>query len=232
MTKSIADRYLDALKSMEGWVSVSEWATKVGELNPDLLAKADSDALNQNQDTTGLRELAARISSNIARDAYRGQIEIDTSERPRRVRFITKEEHEDHVNTDAEDDVAPLKRDERIRRDISELSQHEKYRMEEFQSIAKHLKQFNGLDFELDHARALLNKDEPGKHHPDNLQFLLKAHNAKKSDNNWVRFTFDEQVEYINTVVKLQSLLSDRTGVHGDVGVLGSLLERLRNVYE
>jgi hypothetical protein len=34
--------------------------------------------------TTGLREIAARVSSNISRGAYAGRIEIDDTERPSR----------------------------------------------------------------------------------------------------------------------------------------------------
>lgn len=46
----------------------------LGELYPDLLAKAEQEASNQLNETTGLRELAARISSGISRGAYDQQI--------------------------------------------------------------------------------------------------------------------------------------------------------------
>jgi len=42
MTKS--QKYLEALKSFDDWVVVSEWATRVGEIYPDLLEKANEQA--------------------------------------------------------------------------------------------------------------------------------------------------------------------------------------------
>lgn len=231
MRKTITNQYLEALKVLNGWTIVSEWATKVGELYPDLLEKANKEAESQAHDTTGLRELAARISSAISRGAYADKIEIDSSDRPRKVRFISKAQYKEHLYVETEEDVAPLRRDEIVKRDLQELNQKEKYRLEEFQSIAKYLKMFNGLEFELDHAQALLNKELPGKHHPDNMQFLLKAHNAKKHNKNWQRFTLDEQIEYIQTVVKLQHLVADKLAIMEDDEVLNALLKRLRSIY-
>jgi hypothetical protein len=64
------------------------------------------------------------------------------------------------------------------------------------------------LDFEVDHSQALLNPDSPGKHHPDNLQLLLKSHNGKKHSKNWERFSLEEQVEYITTAINLQKIVA------------------------
>ena len=146
-------KYLEALKNIEGWVLVSEWAVKVGELNPDLLKKANEEAKNQAQDTTGLREIAARISSTIARGAYINHIEIDSSERPRRIRYVSSEQHDTNVSAEIDEDVAPLKRSELIKLAEQSMSNQEKYRLGEFESISKQLRQFFGLDFELDHAQ-------------------------------------------------------------------------------
>lgn len=231
MGKTITDKYLEALKTINDWALVSEWAVRVGEYYPDILRKADRQAEKQSQETTGLREIAARISSNIARGAYTDQIEIDSSERPRRIRFVTKEQYEESLTAETEEDIAPLKRDEIIKRDLQGLNQKQRYRLEEFQSIARHLKVFNGLEFELDHAQALLNPDSPGAHHPDNLQFLLKAHNGKKHNKSWERFSLDEQIEYIEIVVKLQNIIAHKLGVEEDTGVLEAVLKRLRAVY-
>jgi hypothetical protein len=51
----------------------------------------------------------------------------------------------------------------------------------EFEAIAKQLRGYSGLDFEADHARALLNREKPGAHHPDNLQLIIKAHKAGRA---------------------------------------------------
>ncbi len=44
MTK--AQKYLEALKTFDDWIIVSEWATKVREVYPDLLAEANAQAEN------------------------------------------------------------------------------------------------------------------------------------------------------------------------------------------
>jgi hypothetical protein len=228
---TITEKYLEALKQSNDWITVSDWAIKVGEVYPDLLAKAESEAKNQANDTTGLREIAARISSAIIRGAYQNQIEIDAAERPRKVRYISLSEHDAHVQDDIEDDVEPLKRNEIIGRDSAQLSAHDLYRITEFENISKQLKHFFGLEFEVDHAKALLNPDAPGNHHPDNLQLLLKAHNGKKHNQNWVRFTKDEQVDYILAAINIQKIIATRFLIDCDESVLESLLSRLTSVY-
>lgn len=228
---SITGQYLDALKHIDGFVLVSEWAVKVGELYPDSLEKANQEAKKQANDTTGLRELAARISSAIARGSYHDHIEINTSERPRKVRYISREEHDANVTSEIDEDVAPLKRNEIIKLAVQSMDNAEKYRLEEIDSISKQLKRYFGLDFEVDHAQALLNRDQPGHHHPDNLQLILKAHNAKKNNENWPRFSLEEQVRYIQSVIETQGIVATRLGVEITTDVLDSLLERLKKIY-
>jgi hypothetical protein len=228
---NIREKYLEALKTIDGWVTVSEWAVKVGELYPDLLEKANEEARNQANDTTGLREIAARIGSAIVHGAYTDHIEIDASERPRKVRYVTQEEHEANVLSEIDEDVAPLRRSDIIRLAEQSMSNSDKYRADEFEGIAKQLKRYFGLDFEVDHARALLNPNNPGNHHPDNFQLILKSHNSKKNNDNWERFALDEQVGYIQSVIETQSIVATRLGIEITPDVLGSLLERLRKVY-
>lgn len=228
---NITEQYLEALKQIDDWVLVSEWAIKVGELYPELLEKANQEAARQANDTTGLREIAARISSNINRGAYENKIEIDTSERPRRVRYVPEAVRDAHDAHEVEEDVAPLRRDEIIRSAIEQMGAHDNYRRLEFEAIAKQLKSFFGLEFEVDHAKALLGKDQRGEHHPDNLQLLLKAHNAKKNNDNWERFSIEEQIRYIEASIQLQELVARRFDIDMESSVLGSLLERLKRVY-
>lgn len=227
----ITEKYLEALKQIDDWTQVSDWAVKVGELYPDLLAKAELEAANQANDTTGLREIAARISSSISRGAYAGKIEINDAERPRLIRYLPENEREQHISHDVDEDIAPLKRGDIIKKALEQLDVYEQYRLSEFDAISRNLKQFFSLDFEVDHAQALLNSKEPGKHHPDNFQLLLKAHNARKNNDNWQRFTFDEQADYIKTAIKLQTLVSARMNIELDSDVLDSLLSRLEKVY-
>ncbi|ROS00207.1 hypothetical protein EDC56_2845 [Sinobacterium caligoides] len=228
---NITEKYLETIKSTSEWLTISEWAVKVGEQYPDLLAKAEIEACNQANDTTGVREIAARISSAISRGAYVNDLDIDASERPRKVRYATAEEIKQHEAEEVEDDVAPLRRDEIIKRDLACLTTQESYRITELETLAKLLKQFFSLDFEVDHAQALLNNHAHGKHHPDNLQLLLKIHNGKKNSNNWQRFTIDEQLDYIRVAVRLQGIIASRLSVEMVGEVLESLLERLKKVY-
>ncbi|MCU7841849.1 MAG: HNH endonuclease [Candidatus Thiodiazotropha sp. (ex Troendleina suluensis)] len=228
---NIRKQYLQALKEINDWVPVSDWAVKVCELFPDLLEKANEEAKNHANETTGLREIAARISAVIANGAYVNHIEIDTSERPRKVRYVSSEEHDTNLSNDIDEDIAPLKRSDIIKSAEQSMTNSEKYRVDEFEAIAKQIKRYFGLDFEMDHACALLNPAKPGKHHPDNFQLILKSHNAKKNNDNWKRFSLEEQIQYIESVIETQGIVASRLGIEITPGVLGSLLDRLKKVY-
>jgi len=226
----IQDKYLQAIEDCDDWLTVSEWAVKVGELFPDILQKAEEDALNQRNETTGLREIAARISSRLSAGSFEN-VEIDTSERPKKVRYLSYEEKTEHVDINIEEDIAPLKRNDIIKQHTASLTINELYRIDELEAISRQIKTYFSLDFEVDHSQALLNPDAPGKHHPDNLQLLLKNHNGKKHSKNWARFSFDEQVEYIVTAIKLQEIVAERLEVKLDPSVLTLLIQRLKGVY-
>ena len=49
-----AQKYLEALKTFDDWVIVSEWAIKIEEAYPDLLTEANAQAEQQANLTTGL----------------------------------------------------------------------------------------------------------------------------------------------------------------------------------
>lgn len=228
---SINDKYLYALNVASDWLTVSEWALKVAELFPDLLSNAEAQAAKQKNDTTGLREIAARLSSRISTGGFGSQIEVDVSERPKKVRFLTPTEQQQHEAEEVEEDLAPLRRIDIIKRDTEQLTVVEQYRIDEFEAISRQLKAYFGLDFEVDHAAALLNSKAPGKHHPDNLQLLLKPHNGKKNANNWQRFSFVEQKQYIEAAITLQTLVADKMNVEVETCVQDSLLNRLQAVF-
>ena len=228
---SINEKYLHALSLTSDWLTVSDWACKVAEVYPDLLAAADAQAAKQKNDTTGLREIAARLSSRLSSGGFGASVEVDASERPKKVRFLSAVEQKEHEAQEVEEDLAPLRRIDIIKRDSEQLTVAEQYRIDEFEAISRQLKTYFGLDFEVDHAAALLNGKAPGKHHPDNLQLLLKAHNAKKHANNWPRFSFAEQKQYIEAAVTLQTLVAGRMDVEVETRVQASLLSRLEAVY-
>ena len=105
------------------------------------------------------------------------------------------------------------------------------YRISEFENIQKGFKNFFGIDFEIDHAQALLDNEEQGKHHPDNFQLLLKYHNVKKYKNSWKRFSINEQIDYISKVIALHKVIEDKLAIKLDENILDSLLNRLKAVY-
>jgi len=231
MSTSFRAKYLEVLSTFDDWIIVSEWAQRFTEKYPDLLDKANREAENQANDTTGIREIAARIGSIISQGGYEDKIEIDTSERPRKVRYIAEKDRVEHEKQDIEDDVAPLRRSEIIKLALQSMGNSEQYRITELESISKQLKTFFELEFEVDHASALLNRENPGGHQPDNLQILLKAHNAKKNNDNWVRFSIDEQIDYIEGAIRIQGVVASRMGIEMEYEILESILERLRKVF-
>ena len=227
----IHEKYLEALKTFTDYVTISEWAIKFSEIYPEELQKANEQAINQKNDTTGLREIAARISSNISSGKWLKELSIDESERPRKVKYITRDELIIQEQIEIEEDIEPIRRQDIINNATSKLEIYELYRITEFENIQKSFKQFFNLDFEIDHAEALLNNEKQGEHHPNNLQLLLKYHNGKKNKNSWNRFTFEEQEDYIKKSVSLHSLVADKFDVEIDNKILDSLLNRLREIY-
>lgn len=226
----INEIYFEALKTFSDYVTVSEWAQKVGELYPDILEKAEKEAQAQKNDTTGLREIAARISSRLSTGGF-PHVLIDDSERPRKVKFVTSVEQESNKERELNEDIEPLKRQEIINQAKDTLKIFEVYRLDEFKNIQKTLKDFFGLDFELDHANALLDTDKQGEHHPDNIQLLLKYHNGKKSNKSWKRFSFPEQESYIKDAIRLQSNVADNFQLELNNDILKQLLVRLKLIY-
>ncbi len=227
----ISEKYLEALRQINDWTTVSDWAIKVGEMYPDLLEKANKEAKAYKRPSTGIREIAARISSWVSTDGFAGKIEIDESERPKRVRILSEEAASHYQEDSLEADLEPLTRAQKIKTDEALLGTKEKYRLAEFEAIIGQLKNFFNLDFEFEHAKAILNQSDPGKHHPDNIQILLKSHNRLKSNDNWERFTLKEQIEYVEAVVKVQKLVSKKMNIDLQDDVIGSIIERLKLVY-
>jgi len=228
---TMSDKYLAVLKTLNGWVTVSEWAIKFGEIYPDLLDKAEEEAKNHKKPSTGLREIAARISSNVSTGKFTGHIEVDESERPKRVRILSDELVLNYIESEIEIDLEPLTRAQKIRSDESKLTVKERYRVSEFEGIISQLKEFFNLDFELEHAKAILNPTDPGTHHPDNMQILLKSHNRTKSNSNWERFSIKEQIEYIEAVVRVQKIVSQKMGIEMEDDVIRSVIERIKLIY-
>lgn len=227
----IHEKYLEALKTFDDFVTVSEWAERFTKLYPDDLERAEKQALNQKNDTTGLREIIRRISSLLSTGSYAGKVQIDDSEKPRKVKFITDDELAEQTQEEINEDIEPLRRQDIINSAVDQMEILDMYRLSELENIQKAFKLFFGIDFEIDHAEALLNPEKQGAHHPDNLQLLLKYHNGKKNKNSWKRFTLEEQIEYIKQTINLHGMVADKLDIQIDQKILNSLLERLKLVY-
>ena len=129
------------------------------------------------------------------------------------------------------EDIEPITRIEIINQAKDKLKVLEVYRFDEFKNIQKAFKDFFSIDFELDHAQALLDRENQGSHHPDNIQLLLKYHNGKKSNKSWERFNFEKQETYIRDVIKLQSNVADNFEIELNNEILTQLLNRLKIIY-
>lgn len=228
---TIKQKHLEALKTFDDYVPVSEWAERFGQMFPDELEKANRQAENQANDTTGLREIAARISSRLTTGAYKEHVIINDSERPRKAKYITTDELKQQTQNELDEDIEPLRRQDIINNAKDQMELVELYRIAELENIQRAFKQFFGIDFEIDHAQALFDSNEQGNHHPDNLQFLLKLHNGKKNKSSWKRFTFEEQADYIKKAMILQSTVADKLNLEIDNIILDALLQRLKSVY-
>jgi len=146
----IKDKYLDALKTITDFVTISEWAIKFSELYPDELKKANKQASNQKTDTTGLREIAARMSSSLSSGSFSKNIQIDDSEHPKKVKYVTENEFQEHTHNKIDEDIEPLKRQDIINSAKDNMKILELYRISEFESIQKTFKLFFFIDFEID----------------------------------------------------------------------------------
>jgi len=227
----IKDKYIAALKSLDDYATVSEWAEKFSIMFPDDFQRAEKQALNQAKPSTGLREIAARMSALLSDAKKPVEITIDHSERPRRVKYISTAEASENNERELSDDLEPLRRQDIINNAKQSLDVVDVYRMGELENIQRAFKQFFGLDFEIDHAEALLSQEKQGEHHPENLQLLLKFHNGKKNNNNWKRFSFEEQSEYIKKAIELQSSVAQNFGIEISNKIMSNLLKRLKEIY-
>jgi len=227
----IHEKYLEALMAFDEFVTVSEWAVKVAEKYPDILETADEQVKEHTNETTGLRAIGARLSARLSKGRFDGKVIVDDSERPRKVKYITKEEQLQKTTQDIEEDIEPLRRQDIINQAKESLEARELYRISEFENIQKGFKNFFSIDFEIDHAQALLDDNKQGEHHPDNFQLLLKYHNVKKYKNSWQRFSIEEQINYIHKVIDLHKVIEDKLAIKLDKNILDNLLGRLKAIY-
>ncbi len=118
-----------------------------------------------------------------------------------------------------------------IKRDLSQMSVYDKYRLSEFEYIRNILNSVFNLDFDVDHAQAIANPDQPGSHHPDNLQIMTRRFNAVKNRKSWDRFSFEKQDKHIRHYAEHHLQHAKELGIDASQELLDLLIKRLEIVY-
>lgn len=120
---NIGQLYIETLIKQDQEITFGEWARLFSKDHPDLFEKAHKEAVAQKRPSTGLRELAARMSSMIAAGRYHDCVSVNRLERPMKVKYISTLDREE-IETEEEEEIT---REEQIQRDIENLSVHELY---------------------------------------------------------------------------------------------------------
>lgn len=91
------EKYLEALKEFDDFVTIKEWAEKFKEKYPD-----DIDDKNENEKII-IRKLVKNITSLVSTGKWSSMLLIDKSTKPQKIKYTTEEQKEDktqniHVN--------------------------------------------------------------------------------------------------------------------------------------
>jgi len=81
-----SEKYLNALNYANDWVTINEWANLVDQHFPELVTEAHDQAQEYKTPSNGLREIAARISSELTRTNFRKYVLIDDTVSPKKVK--------------------------------------------------------------------------------------------------------------------------------------------------
>ena len=200
-------KMIEVLKEADEWLTSSEWASKLIDAYPEVGAAADEKASKWANPKSGLRSLAGEINSCLVnRRGPFAHTEVDKKSSPQKTRYVEEIEKLDEKEKLSE--VEDLTRTERIRQDSQLLTENEKRLIEGINEISKQFKKSFHIRLEVDHAQAIMNEDG-GKHHPGNLQLLTEEDNRCKSSDNWERFTFEEQYDYLERLFENKQMRFD-----------------------
>ena len=81
------EKYVEALKSLNGWVEISVWGEQVSKMFPELLKDAEEQAQNQKSNLDGQGQINARLGSRVSEDKF-PEVEVDDTVKPKKVRYI------------------------------------------------------------------------------------------------------------------------------------------------
>jgi hypothetical protein len=86
------EKYLEVLKSFNGYITIEEWATKFVKVYPE--------ETNQEKDKkTIVRDLTKNISALISTKKWDNYISIDTSKKPKKIKYDINKQKEDIIST-------------------------------------------------------------------------------------------------------------------------------------
>ncbi len=228
---TIKDQYLDTLKEIDDWVTISDWVDNICIKYPELLKKANEQGSNHTKPSSGVSNLLARVSSIITMNEGGSNVEVNREVNPREVRWVSDSVIKEHEVKDLEEDLASLTRRDKEKQGLALMSLFDRYRLDEFKDIASALNKYFRTDFEVDHARALMNLEDPGEHHPDNLQILAKKFNGIKNNKNWDRYSWEEQEVHIRDFFNPPLKAKEKLGIDGTQEILDALIARLKTIY-
>jgi len=223
MTKQ--ERFMDVLKTFETPITVSEWAKRVVEHYPSILNQINS---KTNEQMT-LKAFATTLSLKVSRGEF-SELKVLDSEPYRRVIYLPENKKKDLIKEEVIKDIEPIVLESKIEEDLKKTSDHDRYRLEELNSICTQLNKYFILDFNLHHAQSLSDSKKSGRHHVDNIQLLTKEHSRLKKDGT-KKFSIEEQKAYIKRVISVHMMINKNIDINLTDEVLEMLLDRLEKIY-
>lgn len=124
------DKYLDALKTFDDFITYRQWAEKFKELYPKDFERIEEEAKKQKTSITGIRELTKRISSNKKIQKF---LLIKENSKPKKIKYHENDTDDDdnkyiklhEIMKNLEylrDDIGLPHRDDRVYRSIEQLN--------------------------------------------------------------------------------------------------------------
>lgn len=200
--------YWEMFKRATSPTTVPEIVEQIIVEHPDFFAKKDAAAAQQKRPNNGRKQIQAEVNSLIATGRIPSQLQVDRTGDLITFTYLEQdvEDADDDLLLEYEDEGTtdnPCKATRRqiVQEAISNFTPEELYRTQEFKRIADALKTNCGITLDVDHAKSLLNYEEPGEHHPDNLQLLESNLNKSKNNKNWNRFTWEQQERHLRCLL-------------------------------
>lgn len=86
------EKYLEALKTFDDFITIKEWSIKFVELYPDKTKNED--------DSVKMRKIEKSISSLVSTGKWSNMLLINKSTKPKKIKFITDEQKVDNIQQD------------------------------------------------------------------------------------------------------------------------------------